>query len=134
MSQVIPFDGASVRSDGSNVRRIYDLQREMARMPQVELRTEHYFADGMYARNLFRPRDTLIVGKVHKREHFFVVASGRIAVVNGDSRMECGAGTVIVSAPGTKRATLALEDSIGITFHRTDKVYKDESSLDEMEA
>ena len=89
-------------------------------MPQAQLETKHYFADGMYARELHRPAGTLIVGKVHKREHFFVITKGRIMVSTAEGMRECPAGTVIVSQPGTKRVTLALEDSVATTFHRTD--------------
>ena len=39
------------------------------------------------------------------------------------------AGDVIESQPGTKRVTYAVVDSIGITFHVTDK-----TDLDEIEA
>lgn len=93
------------------------LEEAMRSMPQVELETDHYFADGMYARVLKRPAGTLIVGKVHKREHFYIVTKGKVQV--GKDIYE--AGTVIVSEPGTKRAVLALEDSICMTVHRTKK-------------
>lgn len=101
------------------------LEDIMRKMPQVELQTDHYFADGMYARVLSRPAGTLIVGKQHKREHFYIVAKGRVQV--GHDIYE--AGTVIVSKPGTKRAVLALEDSICLTVHRTKK-----RNLDKIEA
>lgn len=93
------------------------LEEAMKLMPQVELHTEHFFADGMYARVLARPAGTLIVGKKHKREHFYIVAKGRVQV--GKDIYE--AGTVIVSQPGTKRAVYALEDSVCLTIHRTKK-------------
>lgn len=93
------------------------LEAAMREMPQVELQTDHYFADGMYARVLFRPAGTLIVGKVHKREHFYIVARGKVQI--GKEVLE--AGTVIVSKPSTKRAVYALEDSICLTVHRTKK-------------
>lgn len=93
------------------------LQSEMLKMPQLELDTDHYFADGMYARVVHRPAGALIVGKVHKREHFYIVAKGRVQV----GREVYDAGTVLVSQPGTKRAVLALEDSICLTVHRTAK-------------
>jgi hypothetical protein len=96
---------------------ILELENIMRTMPQVELRTDHYFADGMYARVLSRPAGTLIVGKVHKREHFYIIAKGKVMV--GKEVYE--AGTVIVSKPGTKRAVLALEDSVCLTVHRTKK-------------
>lgn len=105
------------------------LQAAMRHMPQVELPTQDLFADGMYARVLPRPAGTLIVGKVHRREHFYIVAKGRVAVTMGDGQaVEYGAGTVLVSAPGTKRAVLALEDSVCLTVHRTDS-----RDLDEIE-
>ena len=39
------------------------------------------------------------------------------------------AGDVIESKPGTKRVTMAVVDSIGMTVHKTDK-----TDLDEIEA
>jgi hypothetical protein len=98
---------------------IYALQAHIATMPQVELPTDHYWADGMYCRVVARPAGTLIVGKVHRREHLYIVAKGRVAVYMGDGTREYSAGAVIVSKPGTKRAVLALEDSICMTVHRT---------------
>jgi len=71
----------------------------------------------------------LIVGKVHKREHFYIVAKGRVQVVSDDGVTEYEAGSVLVSKPGTKRAVLALEDSVCMTIHRTDL-----TDLDEIEA
>jgi len=101
--------------------KVLALEAQMREMPQVELQTSHWFADGMYCRVLERPAGTLIVGKVHKREHFYIVAKGRVQVVMDDGVQVLAAGTVLVSKPGTKRAVLALEDSICMTVHRTNK-------------
>jgi len=105
------------------------LQAEMAVMPQVELVTEHQFSPGMYMRKVFRPAGALIVGKVHKKPHFFLCAKGTIIAwtEGGIKRLE--AGDIIESQPGTKRVTLAVTDAIGITIHRTDL-----TDLDEIEA
>jgi SET domain-containing protein len=108
--------------------RVLRLQEIVGRMPQAELETFHYFADGMYARVLPRKEGTLIVGKVHKREHFYIVAKGSVKVFgNGEDEAKVyTSGTVIVSRPGTKRAVYALEDSICMTVHRTEKTDIDE--------
>jgi len=99
-------------------------------MPQVELQTEHYFAGGMYCRVLRRPAGTLIVGKQHKHAHFYIVVEGAVAVIqDGAEHKVYEAPSIIVSLPGTKRAVLALEDSVCLTVHRTDK-----TDLDEIEA
>lgn len=101
---------------------VADLQAAMARMPQVELETAHYFADGMYCRVVPRAAGTVIVGKVHKREHFYMVVQGAVAVVQeGAERKVYQAPSIIVSKPGTKRAVVALEDSVCLTVHRTDE-------------
>jgi len=104
------------------------LQTAAAKLPQVELPTKHHFADGMYCRELFRPKDTLIVGKVHRREHFYIVLSGEVTVVGDGKRERIKAPRILLSAPGTKRAVYAHEDSICITIHRTD-----ETDLDAIE-
>ena len=101
------------------------LQREMAVMPQAQLETEHYFSGGMYCRKLTRPAGTLIVGKVHKKDRFFLCAKGEIIAWSEGGMKHLYAGDVICSKPGTKRVTLAVTDAIGITFHKTNKTNLD---------
>lgn len=111
------------------IEQIEKLQSEMVKMPQAELETEHYFSGGMYCRKVFRTAGTLIVGKVHKKAHFFMCAKGEIVAWTENGMKKLVAGDIIESNPGTKRVTLALSDAIGITFHKTDK-----TDLDEIEA
>ncbi len=96
------------------------LQAAISRMPQVELPTQHYWADGLYCRVLPRVAGTLIVGKVHKREHLYIVCSGTVRVVGNGAPQTLTGPAVIVSSPGTKRAVLALTDATCLTVHRTD--------------
>ena len=109
--------------------QIEKLQAEMVKMPQAELQTEHYFSEGMYCRKLTRPAGTLIVGKVHKKSHFFLCAKGEIIAWTESGMRTLKAGDIIESQPGTKRVTYAISDAIGITVHKTDK-----TNLDEIEA
>jgi mannose-6-phosphate isomerase-like protein (cupin superfamily) len=99
---------------------IQTLKEALSHLPQAELVTNHHFADGMYCRELFRPAGTLIVGKVHKREHFYIVLSGEVTVSGDGYRERIKAPRILVSAPGTQRAVFAHEDSRCITVHRTD--------------
>jgi quercetin dioxygenase-like cupin family protein len=109
--------------------QIERLQAEMSVMPQAELVTEHKFSPGMYMRKVFRPAGTLIVGKVHKKPHFFLCAKGEIIAWTEGGMKRLQAGDIVESQPGTKRVTLAVTDAIGITIHRTDL-----TDLDEIEA
>jgi hypothetical protein len=110
-------------------RDIEALQAAASKLPQVPLLTQHFFADGMYLRALFRPKDTLIVGKVHKREHFYLVLSGKVTIVGNGDKQTVSAPHIFVSLPGTKRAVYAEEDSLCATVHRTD-----ETDLQKIEA
>lgn len=114
----------SPEAAGSKIRA---LQKAMRELPQLtELETRHYFAGGMYARELFRPAGTLIVGKLHRRSHFYIVTKGRVQVASDEGSEIYEAPAVIVSKPGTKRAVLALEDSVCMTIHRTNNTDLDE--------
>lgn len=113
--------------------RVQQLEAAMREMPQAVLETFHHFADGMYARVLPRAKGTAIVGKVHKREHFYIVAKGSVKVFSEGKTRVYSAGDLIVSKPGTKRAVLALEDSVCMTIHRTDKTDLDEIEIELVE-
>jgi quercetin dioxygenase-like cupin family protein len=113
-----------------NANQINRLQEEMLKLPQVEdMVTDHFFADGMYSRRVFRKAGTLIVGKVHKKDHFFICTKGEIIAWTENGMKKLSAGDIIECKQGTKRVTLATMDSIGTTIHRTDK-----TNLDEIEA
>ena len=102
------------------------LQAEVAKLPQVEPVTDHFFVPGMYCRRVFRTAGTLVIGKVHKADHFFVCVSGELIAWSETGMRHMKPGDVIESKPGTKRVTLALTDAIGMTVHKTDKTDLDE--------
>lgn len=120
MSAVIHHDLAD------QIRRLKAAAREL---PQAELKTDHYFADGLYCRALWRPADTLIFGKCHRREHLYLVISGDVTIFRDGTRLRVKAPHIFVSAPGTERAVYSHEDSLCVTVHRTD-----ERDLDRIEA
>lgn len=97
--------------------RVERLQRQMAALPQYEPQTEHYFHAGMYCRKVFRHAGVLVVGKVHKKEHFYVIASGTVAVTTDEGVQRLTGPCILQSAAGTKRAVEALTDAITMTFH-----------------
>ena len=111
------------------------LQGELAKLPQVEPETAHYFAKGMYLRTVFSPAGTCIVGKVHKTEHFYAVLSGVVHVTTDAGVIELNAtrdGLQILTCPaGTKRAVLVIEDAWRMNVHLNPG---DVTDLDELES
>lgn len=99
-------------------RKVGALQAAIAALPQYEPKTEHYFHAGMYCRQVYRDAGVLVVGAVHRKEHFYVIASGIALITDGDNEPQRVTGpAVICSKPGTKRAVLSLTPVTCLTFH-----------------
>lgn len=103
------------------IEQIMALQATMAKMPQVEMGLFHHFASGAYARELHMKAGDAIVGKMHKTQHFLIVATGRISVTTSAGQEDIIGPKVIVTEPGTKRAIYAHTDAVLVTFHVTDE-------------
>lgn len=101
--------------------KVLALQDAVAQMPQCELVTNHYFADGIYAREMMLKAGTTIVGKIHKREHLFMLTKGRLRVTTDDGVRELVAPAILVGKAGTKRAGYAVEDCVCVNLHKTNK-------------
>jgi len=108
------------REETPMVDRVRALQVEVSKLPQYEPQTKHYFHAGMYCREVFRKADVLIIGKVHKKEHFYLIVSGVLSVTTDDGVQLVTGPKLILSKPGTKRAVYSHTDAVCMTFHRTD--------------
>lgn len=102
--QALPFDGAGI------------VQVTAEHCP-----VRHHFAPHAYGREMFLPRGTVVVGKIHKHAHINVISQGRVRVfTEGEGAQELCAPLTFVSSPGTKRAVEVLEDTVWTTVHVTD--------------
>jgi len=97
--------------------RVEVLQAEVSKLPQYEPLTKHYFHGGMYCREVFREGGVLVVGAVHKKEHFYLIVSGTVAITTDDGVEEVTGPHLFMSKPGTKRAVYAVTDALCMTFH-----------------
>lgn len=101
--------------------KIEALQAEVSKLPQYQPETRHFFHAGMYCREVFRHAGVVVIGKVHKKEHFYLIVSGTVQITDGEGRVQEVTGPhLFLSKPGTKRAVYALTDTLAMTFHVTD--------------
>jgi len=101
---------------------ISGLQSIMEDMPQAEGLVEtHHFSNGVYARELFIPKGTVLIGKIHKHENLNILSQGDITVYTEDGPKRVQAPATIVSKPGTKRLGYAHEDCVWTCIHKTDE-------------
>lgn len=81
----------------------------------------HDFCHGIYARTIFMKADTVVISKIHKTQHFFVVVKGSCTVIDSHgNKVFIEAPYLGVTMPGTERALHIHEDCIWTTFHVTD--------------
>lgn len=104
-------------------QRVDAVHRFCATLPPAEMPVTNRWTPGLYAREIFMPKGSLVVSKIHKTEHPFVVISGHAAVwdaANGVQQLR--GGHVGITQPGTRRVLFIHEDCRWITFHPTAKL------------
>lgn len=102
-------------------QKVDALQEQLSKLPQYEPETRHYFHGGMYCREVFRPAGVLVVGAVHRKEHFYLIVSGTVKITDGEGQVQEVSGPYLfLSKPGTKRAVYAVTDTLCMTFHATE--------------
>lgn len=114
MPKELEFNALSV---AGKRERILALEATCKKHEQVELTVKHYFASGVYARELHIPAGTCLVGKIHNFPQINVLSQGKIAVVTEEGYSELEAPLTFVSPSGTKRAGYTLTDTVWTTFH-----------------
>ena len=133
---------ATTAPDQGGVRepreRLKELARAMFALPteavnagdlvrlDIEAMTTHYFApvacDGpthIYVRVMHIPKGHAVVGKIHLTHNHFIMASGDLLIVGGDTPERITGFNVMLSRPGMQRAVYALEDTVVLNVHAT---------------
>jgi len=87
---------------------------------------DHFFAKDVYARGLWIPAGTVVVGKLHRESRICIVASGSCTFVNEFERQVVQAPWVGEFKAGSKTAVFAHSDTYWIACHGTDITDPDE--------
>jgi hypothetical protein len=82
---------------------------------------KHVFAPGAYAREIFIPKHTLVVGKIHKHSHLNMLMKGKVSVLTEEGPKILEAPMTMVSPAGTKRVVFTHEDTVWTTVHLTNE-------------
>lgn len=108
--------------------RILALEEVLKKHPEVvlgdsdKMPLKHSFAEGVYVREIFIPKGYVLTGKLHRHSHPNFLMSGEVIVVTEKhGRQHLKAPLSMISEPGTKRAIMALEDTIWVTVHVTEE-------------
>ena len=91
-----------------------------------DCKLSHYFAppiEGIshttYARELFMPKGSVVIGKIHKHSHINIISQGVVSVVTEHGTKRLKAPCTFISEVGLKRAVYIEEDTVWTTIHLT---------------
>lgn len=108
------FDKVIVSPSRASVER---LESYLIQYPQVEIKTEHKFAQGLYIRQITIPAGTLLTGCACNSEHLSVMVSGAMHVLADGALRELRGYHQWIAPAGVKRVGIAIDDTIWFTVH-----------------
>lgn len=97
--------------------RVGRLKREVCTLPQYEPQTQHYFHGGMYCREVWRDAGVTVIGRVHRKEHFYLIVSGTVAITTDDGEELVTGPRLLKCKAGTERAVFSVTPARCMTFH-----------------
>lgn len=103
--------------------RVHAFEEIMRKAEPRPIEVKHHFAHGVYAREVFLPKDTLATGRIHKFSQVNIISQGEISVLTENGPIRLKAPATVISPPGTKRLVYAHEDTVWTTIigtHATD--------------
>lgn len=88
--------------------KVVSNKKELAKVAPLN----HTFAEGVYAREISIPKDTIVIGAIHKKEHisFLLLGEGIFITEKGQERLK--APCTIVSSAGSRKAVYAVTDLV----------------------
>lgn len=111
--------------------KIARLEAKLSPMPQIDLPLKHTFTTGVYMREIFLPKGSIVVGKIHRHDHVNFISYGDVTVLTKDGLKRIQGPCTMVSTAGTKRALYAHEDTVWTTIHANPD---EERNLDKLES
>lgn len=123
----------AVAPPASMREKVDALQAAISEHPQWEPPTEHLFHGGMYCRQVRQPADCLVVGKVHKKDHFFMVVAGTVSMTVDDEVHRITGPCILCSKSGAKRAIYAETDAVYMTVHQLESTTVEDAEAELVE-
>jgi hypothetical protein len=110
--------------------QIAELGALLRQMPQVNPQTTHMLCGGVYARSVFMPAGTAVVGCIHKSNHIIVQVCGDTTITTPDGPVRLTGWHMFPVKAGAARALYIHEDTIWTSFHHTTKTTVEEIEND----
>lgn len=110
-------EGKSQEQIRTDIQKIEEL---MSLAPSVETPIRHYRVGRLYAREMFIPAGTVVVGKIHAGESLSICSMGDISVMTELGAKRIQAPFTTEALAGIKRVGFAHSDTVWVSIHETD--------------
>jgi hypothetical protein len=119
------FFNVAEKSQEDLRKDIFDIERILLDhvgdgCPPADFPVKHYRIGRLYAREVFIPAGTMLVGKIHSGESISVCSMGDISVMTELGVQRIKAPFTCTAEAGIKRVGYAHSDTIWISIHETD--------------
>lgn len=96
--------------------RVMRLEAALQAGPIKQPKLRHFFAPGIYGREITLDAGDVLTSKVHKQSDLNILSKGRIAFTTDIEVLEVEAPYTFISPPGAKRAGFALTEVVWTTI------------------
>jgi hypothetical protein len=121
------IDARSVAGYGDAEDALNQMDLEILKMPPRECPLIHRFTPGLYIREIFMPKNTILTSLLHLTTHPFFVLQGDVSVWYHNIPVQrYQAPYTGVTEAGTRRLLYTHEDTIWTTCHVTNLTDPDE--------
>jgi hypothetical protein len=114
-------DFSVISIDTTHIQNVESLENKMKLMEAIDLPVTNHFSKGVYARELFIPKGTILTGHIHKYTNLNIMSKGELSILTENGVIRVKSPYTVVSQAGTKRLAYAHEDTIWTTIHGTDE-------------
>jgi hypothetical protein len=117
MQDLLEHIDPQLLSDG----KLEDAEGAMLSMPQVETPVTHHFSPGIYAREVFMPAGSWVIGHKHRQACLNILIKGKLSVMVDGHVVKLSAPHCFESRAGGRKMAIIHEDTIWMTVHPTDE-------------
>ena len=115
--QNIPKEGVQVMGNPitGNPTELVTLHK----MQASECSLIHRFAEGCYIREILMPASSIVIGKVHKTNHFNIILEGSVTVITKYGINQYTAPSTFISLAGVQKVVVMHTECRWQTVHAT---------------
>ena len=89
----------------------------LEQFPPMEMPLVHRYQEGVYIREIFMAAGTIVIGKIHKHEHWNFILKGSGVFITKEGKFIYNGPQTFISGPGIQKIVFNVTDTVWSTIH-----------------